>query len=81
MGNSGLNRTNHCNNTGKPVYSGHAIQWTPCNSGHFFMEPAVSQSMSHRKHLYCGHFYSVQFLWRTQVFGTARKAQIKFTSL
>ena len=41
--------------TVKPVYSGHAIQRTPANSGHFFMEPAESRSNSHRK----------TSLWRT----------------
>ena len=37
--------------TVKPNYSGHIIWWTPCNSGHIFVEPAESQSNSHRRKL------------------------------
>ena len=31
------------------IYSGHAIQRTPCYNRHFLVEPAESQSNSHRK--------------------------------
>ena len=34
--------------TVKHVYSGHAIEMTTGNSGHFFNEPAESRSNSHR---------------------------------
>ena len=30
--------------TVKPVYSGHAVKWTPCNNGHLFVKP-VSQEI------------------------------------
>ena len=39
----------HNGNTVKPVYSGHAIYRTPCNSGHVLVELVESRSNSYRK--------------------------------
>ena len=35
--------------TVKPTYTGQAIQRTPCNSGHFFVDPSKSRSNLYRK--------------------------------